>query len=450
MWSDRSEEPLVINVEVTPLLIAKPTEGKKTFVYNGEEQTYTAIAGDDNTAYYSSLSYTAKDADSYTFQVTLNQPTNTRWADGSIEDISFTFTIEKLSIAIPAEDTSSFYYTGEAQTYHIEENKYYQVTNNVQTEAGQYTVVVSLIDDNVQWADGTRNNITYTFLLSAVKELSLMWLIGVLTFILLLELLVGNVYWLETKKKQDKELQRRGITTNALGGITPLLLTVYYIPTWQVVLVVVLVVAIMAVAIYNVFRALRESEEVKEDDNFILSHVVSHMQAHTYAQRYVTYMPVISDENIDKEGKVPKQLPEEAVDEQPLLEEGNAKLTEGKQETLTDQMVDDYIDDYLKNHQDDYFPPAEAQPLSEDRAQEGQAQPLLQEEAQKLDKKRIAMSEATPRLTAEATSQEGSQKGLAVPKGGNLVAQTNGFTKEKSAPSKKSRKSQKKDSKDKE
>ena len=64
----------------------------------------------------------------------------------------------------PVADTTTFTYDGTEQTYNITASDYYTVTGNKQTNAGDYTVTVSLNDkDNTVWSDGTTADLTYTF-----------------------------------------------------------------------------------------------------------------------------------------------------------------------------------------------------------------------------------------------------------------------------------------------
>ena len=74
--------------------------------------------------------------------------------------------IAKQKVEIPAEDETNFIYTGADQTYNIPANENYTVEGNVQKDAKTYTVTVSLNDiANFQWADGTTDAKTYTFVI---------------------------------------------------------------------------------------------------------------------------------------------------------------------------------------------------------------------------------------------------------------------------------------------
>ena len=81
------------------------------------------------------------------------------------------FTIARKSIAPPAADTTKFAYTALEQTYQLAANAAYTISpNTTQTNAGSYTITVSLNDTaNTEWTDGTMAAKEYTFTISAAK-----------------------------------------------------------------------------------------------------------------------------------------------------------------------------------------------------------------------------------------------------------------------------------------
>ncbi len=68
-------------------------------------------------------------------------------------------------IPVPQADETEFFYNRSEQTYNIPENENYTVSGNVQTNAGTYTVTVSL-KDGYTWEDGETEDKTYTFKIS--------------------------------------------------------------------------------------------------------------------------------------------------------------------------------------------------------------------------------------------------------------------------------------------
>ena len=86
----------------------------------------------------------------------------------SVTSAAVTLTVNRKSIAIPAEDAKTYTYNGQAQIYGIAATADYTVTGGTQTEANEsgYPVTVSLTDkDNTQWSDGTTADRSYTFVI---------------------------------------------------------------------------------------------------------------------------------------------------------------------------------------------------------------------------------------------------------------------------------------------
>lgn len=91
-----------------------------------------------------------------------------------IPDMSATLTIEKATVEKPVADTTTFIYNGKEQTYNIVGKDLCSVKGNKQTNAGNYTVEISLQDNaNYQWTDKTTDNLFYGFCIQkAVYDIS--------------------------------------------------------------------------------------------------------------------------------------------------------------------------------------------------------------------------------------------------------------------------------------
>ena len=81
---------------------------------------------------------------------------------------SLTFAIcvgaSEIKVEKPEIDSTSFTYNGSEQEYKVAESEYYTVTNNKRTNAGAQDVVISLVDkEKYTWADGTTDDLKYTF-----------------------------------------------------------------------------------------------------------------------------------------------------------------------------------------------------------------------------------------------------------------------------------------------
>ena len=156
---------LFVNVSVTvgKIKLEKPAADATNFVYNGSEQTYN-IAENER---YTVSGNKQTNAGSYSVTVALKDTANVSWADGTADNLTYTFVIAKLAIEKPAADATNFVYNGSEQTYDIAASERYTVSGNKQTNAGSYSVTVALKDTvNVSWADGTTDNLTYTFVIA--------------------------------------------------------------------------------------------------------------------------------------------------------------------------------------------------------------------------------------------------------------------------------------------
>lgn len=131
--------------------------------YKGSEK----LIGDDETLTLSNVA----DSGSYTVKVTATS------GDGqqTTAEASITVSITPAPVEIPDPSDTKFIYNGQEQTYPIADNTLYTVTGNQQTNAGDYTVTVSLKDkDNYTWADSNAEDRTYSFTISP-KTITATW-----------------------------------------------------------------------------------------------------------------------------------------------------------------------------------------------------------------------------------------------------------------------------------
>ena len=78
-----------------------------------------------------------------------------------------TVTIAPKAITAPAADTKTYTYNGKEQTYGVTETDDYTVTGGTKTDAGTYTVTVSLKDPaNTKWDDDSTANKTFDFVIN--------------------------------------------------------------------------------------------------------------------------------------------------------------------------------------------------------------------------------------------------------------------------------------------
>lgn len=182
-WVDGTTGDVTFEFVINKAQVAKPNADTTSFTYNGQNQTYNIPSSDA----YTVSGNVQKNAGTYTVTVSLNDKNNTCWADGSSEDLTFTFVIAKVKVAKPAADTSSFTYNGKDQTYNIASSDLYTVSGNVAKEPGTHQVTVSLKDiNNYEWEDSTTANLTYDFVIADKTCINHWFLIGILAFGLVL------------------------------------------------------------------------------------------------------------------------------------------------------------------------------------------------------------------------------------------------------------------------
>ena len=152
-----------------------PPAAVENLVYTGKEQALitagTAIGGtmqycltQDGT--YSENVPTGKNTGSYTVWYQVIGDSN----HNDSEPTSVSVTIARQPVNVPEADATVFTYDGEKKTYTIAANDNYTVANAEQTNAGTYTVTVTLKDtENFVWNDKTDAAKGYTFVIAPAK-----------------------------------------------------------------------------------------------------------------------------------------------------------------------------------------------------------------------------------------------------------------------------------------
>ena len=164
---------------INKISVATPTADSTVFTYNGEEQTY-ALA---TSALYNISDNTAINAGNYTAKVALSDKNNYQWENGNSNDLEYSFTINKATLAITAESKEVTYgdavpaYTatyagfvnGETETvldgelaFHCDYVQY--------SDVGNYSIVASGITSNNYDISYVDANVIVT-----AKELALSW-----------------------------------------------------------------------------------------------------------------------------------------------------------------------------------------------------------------------------------------------------------------------------------
>ena len=169
-----TSKSVALKVSKADCQITPPT-AKENLVYTGKEQALitagTAIGGtmqycltQDGT--YSENVPIGKNTGSYTVWYQVIGDSN----HNDSEPTSVSVTIARQPVNVPESDATVFTYDGEKKTYTIAANDNYTVANAEQTNAGTYTVTVTLKDtENFVWNDKTDAAKGYTFVIAPAK-----------------------------------------------------------------------------------------------------------------------------------------------------------------------------------------------------------------------------------------------------------------------------------------
>lgn len=168
-----TSQSVALKVSKADCQITQPT-AKENLVYTGEEQALiTAGKADGGMMQYSLNGTDWQDS----VPVGTNAGTYTVWyqviGDSNHNNsvpASVSVTIARQPVDVPEKDATIFTYDGEKKTYTIAENDNYTVANTEQTNAGTYTVTVTLKDTkNFVWNDKTDAAKGYTFVIAPAK-----------------------------------------------------------------------------------------------------------------------------------------------------------------------------------------------------------------------------------------------------------------------------------------
>ncbi len=159
-YNDISSLTATVTITKKSVEGAKVTLDNTQLIYSGNVQTkqITSVVADGLNITYDVTGNTGTNAGSYTMIITANGNfTGTLTVDWSIA---------KCTVSVPEKDTTVYTYNGKAQTYKINANSLYTVSDAEQTNAGKYTVTVAFADkNNYCWASGSSENLTYDFVI---------------------------------------------------------------------------------------------------------------------------------------------------------------------------------------------------------------------------------------------------------------------------------------------
>ena len=136
--------------------VSKPNCQFRTSVYTGEEQTLSVPTNGK----YSVSENTYKDAGIYFVNIALKDNSNYQWEDGTVDNLSIKWIIEKAIVEVPVVK-NQFTYTGKTLSLGLESNDLYEVLDGEAVEVGKYSTRLILKDSsNYQWADTDKAYVT--------------------------------------------------------------------------------------------------------------------------------------------------------------------------------------------------------------------------------------------------------------------------------------------------
>ena len=145
-------------VSVVALSVAVPTANTETFTYNGSEQTYLPANWDDISSFATISNNKQTNAGDYTVTIALKDKNAYAWEDGTTDDKTFTFTINKKKLDAPTnlkwQGVSAKFNKSNIEDYYS--SKLYK--DGVLIYSKECWTVINIPDDGVR-TDGLRDKI---------------------------------------------------------------------------------------------------------------------------------------------------------------------------------------------------------------------------------------------------------------------------------------------------
>lgn len=156
-WTDGTTTSVSLTWHITPITLTKPTISGGPFTYDGNVKSVKINGFDANTM--NREQYSATNAGTYTARVSLKDKENYTWADGTTNDVTYSWTINKRQLTIPTANPASYTYTGSAISVTFTNPDSAHITlggDLTATVIGSYTATATIKDTaNNEWTDGT-------------------------------------------------------------------------------------------------------------------------------------------------------------------------------------------------------------------------------------------------------------------------------------------------------
>ena len=163
-WTDGSTTGLVYRFEIARAEVVPPADPAGA-AYDGEVH-YASFAESDLWTVSGNVGWTAAGTHGG-IEVSLANPANYVWSDGTDAARDYTFTIAKATVARPAAPAGTNY-VADTVYADIPASDHYAVSGNDGfRNAGTYGIGVSLLDPaNYAWDDGTTNDLAFAFVVA--------------------------------------------------------------------------------------------------------------------------------------------------------------------------------------------------------------------------------------------------------------------------------------------
>ena len=204
-----------VSFTIAKAVLAAPSLENASATYSGSEQTNT-LTGFDNVSMAfsadisvsvngSEITLKATNAGSYTVTISLKDASNYAWAGGGTS-VTLTWTIEKRLVEKPSASAEEYTANGGEIVYLPVgfDVAIMEMTGGTATEAGEYTVTVSLKDTaNYAWSDGSSDPVSFTWTIGE-EEISLTWLVITLSCVAGAEVIILAIGIARRRKMQPE------------------------------------------------------------------------------------------------------------------------------------------------------------------------------------------------------------------------------------------------------
>lgn len=167
-WTDGTTTPVTLTWSIAKRVLTAPTLTNTSFTW-ATGRTFAPTVNNFNSAYMvQSGTASSTNAGSFTVTWALRYPASTTWSDGTTANKSATWSVAKLSLAVPTLSGTSFaFIEGTTRTVTVSGfNSTYETQTGTTSAAALNTYSVSWslrYPANSQWADGTTGTKTKTW-----------------------------------------------------------------------------------------------------------------------------------------------------------------------------------------------------------------------------------------------------------------------------------------------